>query len=490
MVSVAEKESEMIRILYTHNPWWITGSAPKELAHEFRRRDFYKLREQLDLKEITGIVGARRVGKTTLMYQLIENLLEHIEPKRVMYLKVDDPYISANIENVQQIFLLYSIHVLNEPLENLSEKVYIMLDEVQVLEDWELLLKRFYDLGYKIKFVISGSSSPQIVQRGAESLVGRFHPQLVCPLKFLEVLRYYKREKDPNRKYDNINWELRKALQESVNEGDPTTVFSAFERASLELAIEKDWILIRLNDYLIRGGYPAVVSSDDYYRSTEILRDHLDLTIYRDIIKTFNIRDPKSFESLFIILASECCQRHNYDNLSKEMGIKWDTVKDYVFYLTHSYLISESRYYSRNVRTQMKNDKKIYINDNGLRNSVLGLIDKNVISNTLQLGRLAENAVADHTKRLVYNLGQVVDSSIYYWYDRNGHEVDIILDIFGKPVPIEVKYRTSISTSELKGIKNFIKKYNSEVNIVVTRDTLEQDELTIRVPLWLFLLLC
>jgi hypothetical protein len=125
---------EIVRVLYTHNPWWQTGKVPRQLAPDFKRRDFYLLKEQMETKEITGIVGARRVGKTTLMYQLIEDLLESIPPKKILYVKVDDPYLSPTIESLRNIFDIYAINILSEPLET-TELIYVMLDEIQSVED-------------------------------------------------------------------------------------------------------------------------------------------------------------------------------------------------------------------------------------------------------------------------------------------------------------------------------------------------------------------
>lgn len=486
----SQNDAETIRLLYIHNPWWTTGEVPTSLAPAFRRRDFYKLRETITEKEITGIVGARRVGKTTLMYQLVQSLLEKVNPSNILFLKVDDTYLNVDEAKIRSIFDLYSINILQKPLENLDERVYILLDEIQSLDNWELFLKRWFDLGYNIKFVVSGSSSSQIMSDSQESLVGRFHPQIVCPMKFLETVRYHERATDPERRYDQINWRLRDALRASILNDDPGPLFEAFSKASIELARERDQLLIYLQDYLIKGGYPAIVTSDDLYKNAEMLRDYLSLTIYKDVVKTFRIRDPKSFEAVFGVIASECCHRLNYSSISRELGIKRDTLRDYLFYLKYSFLVSESRFYSRNLRTQMKKEKKIYVNDIGLRNSVLGLIDRSVLHNPQQMGILVENVVADHCKRLKFNIEQGSTSVINYWNDNRGHEVDIIMEIFRKPIPIEVKYREDIKKSELTGLYGFMEKYETPVNLVVTKNILKMDEKILYVPLWIYLFLC
>ncbi len=194
----ASSDTDILRILYQQNPWWTTGNVPPSLAPAFKRRDFHHLREGLEQKEITGILGARRVGKTTLMYQLIQDLLKTVEAPRIMFLKVDDYfYLKVDEESIKKIFELYTINILKTPLENLQAPIYIFLDEIQSLPNWGLFLKRWYDLSYKIKFTVSGSSSSTIRQGAIETLAGRIHTQIVCPMKYLEVVRF--KEQDRRR---------------------------------------------------------------------------------------------------------------------------------------------------------------------------------------------------------------------------------------------------------------------------------------------------
>ncbi len=486
----ASDDADIIRILNQHNPWWTIGKVPDFLAPSFRRRDFYFLKDTLDSKEIIGIIGARRVGKSTLMYQLIQHLLERIEPSRIIFLKIDDPYLEIDESGIKRIFELYSVHILKSTLDKLDQKIFIFLDEIQSLTNWGLFLKRWFDLGYKIKFVISGSSSAAIRQESMEILAGRFHPQIVCPMKFLEVVRYKENETDINRKYDAVNWGLRGALSSSIREVKPEFIYKAFSDANIQFAGERDQLLVYLQQYLMKGGYPEVVLTEDIYRIIDILRNYLDQTIYRDIVRTFLIRDPKSFESLFTVLAGECCQRLNYSSILRELGIRKETLRGYLFYLEYSFLITESKFYSKSRRSQEKKDKKIYINDIGLRNSVLGYLDPGIVRNTQQIGFIVENVVADHCRRLKFNMEHGLDSSIYYWNDKRGHEVDVVIELFQKPIPIEIKYQEDIARSELTGLYEFMEKYNSPLGFVVTKNTFKIEENIIYVPVWLFLFLC
>jgi len=91
-------ELEMLRIMNVYNPWWASRRVPSSKALPFKRRDFYKLLEELESPKVTAIVGARRVGKTTLMYQLIDHIVSETSPERVMYLSLDDPYLRVDVK--------------------------------------------------------------------------------------------------------------------------------------------------------------------------------------------------------------------------------------------------------------------------------------------------------------------------------------------------------------------------------------------------------
>ncbi|MFH2112486.1 MAG: AAA family ATPase [Candidatus Bathyarchaeota archaeon] len=480
-------DADLLRILRQHNPWWTTEKVPETLAPSHRRRDFHVLKESLNTKDILGLIGARRTGKSTLMYQLVQHLLERVDSSRVMFLKVDDYYLKVDEESIKRIFELYSTNILRTPLEKLDEPIYIFLDEIQSLPEWGDTMKQWLDFGYKIKFTVSSSSSVTLRRENTETLAGCFHPQIIRPMKYLEVVRF--KEKD-HEKYDEINRALTGALVASIRSGSPSLIYQAFNLLNQRLASERDQLLIYLQQYLMKGGYPELIETEDVYKVTNTLRDYLDQTIYRDIVKTFLIRDPRSFETLFTVLASECSRRLNYSTLIRELGIRKETLKDYLLYLEHSFLITEARFYTRSRRSQELKEKKIYINDVGLRNAVTGFLNPNIISLPEQMRLVTENVVADHCRRLKFELEHELDSTIFHWSDKKSNEVNIVVELFKKPIPIEVKYQERVSESELVGVHEFIERHEPPIGFVVTRNDLKLEGRLIFVPLWLFLFLC
>jgi predicted AAA+ superfamily ATPase len=485
------EDSELLRIMHTYNPWWDTGKVPPSKALEFKRRDYHKLLDTLEDRKITAIVGPRRVGKTTLMYQLIEHIVSKIGPARAMYVSLDDPYLKITAESLKDIFELYSKYVLKEPLPSVQEQVYLFLDEVQALPGWENVLKRWVDAGYNVKFFVSGSSSANILTGATESLVGRISPRIVMPMKFLEVVRFHMniREGAAESRFDKVNWQLRGSFQDAILKKDPTLFHGALEGGANVLAKDSERILLILQDYLIKGGYPEVVVTEDIYRSAENLRTYLNLTIYKDIVRTYKIRDPKAFEELIAILAKETSQRMNYSSLAGDLGLKRDTLKAYLYYLEATFLISESEFYSRSRVKRARREKKVYVNDPGIRNVAVSGLDEYLLRDTVELGMVAESVVADHCRRLKFDLEPSSDPRLFYW-KGNKYETDIVMELLRRPVAVEVKYAESVREKRLKGLNEFIREHEPPLSLVITKDRLELSGGIVYVPLWLFLLMC
>ena len=487
--SVANDETELLRILYVHNPWWTTGQVPEVKAPMFKRRGYYKLLESLEEPKISAVVGPRRVGKTTLMYQLIEHVIGQLGPEKAMYISLDDPYLKITIEMLQTVFDLYSKYVLKEPLSELNAPVYIFLDEVQSLVGWDLVLKRWFDLGYKAKFFVSGSSSVNILTGGAESLVGRLRPQIVLPMKFLETVRFQMKEGDFEQRFNRVNWRLRDALMEAIQKNDVTIFYSSLREKANFLAKDIDRLILFLQTYLLKGGYPEIVATEDLIRASETLRNYLQLTIYKDIVRTHKIRDPVAFEELIYILAKECCQRFNYSKLARTLVLRRETLRAYIYYLKSAFLVSESQYYSRSRMKRVRRERKFYIMDPGIRNIAVGALNDYLLRNPMELGLVAESVVANHCRRLKFNLEPATEMQTFYWKSQ-GYEVDVIVELLQKPVPIEVKYRDTIDDRNLKGLSEFSESHSPPFKIVVTKERLDLSGNTIFVPLWLFLLIC
>src|SRR3989344_4320236 len=174
-----------IERLSNMNHWWKLSNVKQEFIYSLKRNLFKDILNHLEIRQIIGIVGLRMVGKTTLFYEVIDYLIKkNINPKNIIYFSFDE--IDAKLED---LFKVYEENVIKKKIG--EEKIFVFLDEIQKLEDWQNKIKIYYDLyPNTIKFFISGSASIDILLKAKESLAGRifyFHLDLPSFEEFLEL---------------------------------------------------------------------------------------------------------------------------------------------------------------------------------------------------------------------------------------------------------------------------------------------------------------
>jgi len=476
-------EAEVLRIINEYNPWWAGKEIPKSSLGTFERKDIYYLKRELEVKQITSIIGPRRVGKTILLHQLIKHLLDQkIEPQRIFYLSVDENELKRAKAELSDILAVYSKFVAKKPLNELKEKHYIFLDEIQSVDRWSIILKNWYDLRYNIKFVISGSSSMALAKGSKESLLGRINTCILLPLKFSEILRYEK-------VFDTTDFlDTRRFFIHSIINNNPELLFSQFQNLLGKTASIQNEIEILLNRYLIVGGYPEFLElKDDYTRISKTMQEKIKSTFYKDIILFFKIRNPKILNELFLNLAVSSSQKINIANAAKDLDIKRPTLKTYLEHFLDIFLISKSEFYSKSRRVRTRKLKRIYVNDPGIRNSSIGHLDEMLIQDSKEVGLVMEGIVYDHLKRLKFILERGSETEVFYWEGKK--EVNFVIELKRKAIPIELKYQSEITNSDTVSLKEFISKFKSPFGILITKKMLKLEEKILFVPLWLFLLM-
>lgn len=181
---------ETLHYLQEVNEWWISGSVNPVLLQKLHREEFHELVEFLESERITAIIGPRRVGKTTLMYQLIDHLLDTgTKKEHILFASMDDPLVKMMTDPLKTIIDEYREKIVKKPIRDV-EKLYIFIDEIHFLADWNLWLKRYFDLKYNIKFIISSSIATHLLKYSRESLVGRISEIKILPLNFKEFIKF------------------------------------------------------------------------------------------------------------------------------------------------------------------------------------------------------------------------------------------------------------------------------------------------------------
>ncbi|KAB2947114.1 MAG: Archaeal ATPase [Candidatus Methanoperedens nitroreducens] len=443
------------RSIIERNPWWTSGSVPEELIGINRKEYIGKITERLKDQKILAILGIRRSGKSTLIYQSIKYLLDNgTDPKKIFYINADD-FEKPGRANLEEAL---DFCQQNNMVSLKDIKIYVFIDEIQNIRGWQQLLKKYYDLKYASKFIVSGSSSSLIYKNSSESLAGRISFIDVFPLTFREFLQFN-------------NLEVQKAELQ----------FKSLEQMYYRLSPKINEIAGFLSQYLNVGGFPEWFDIKNEETWFKILsEEYTSLLIYRDIVRIFRIRDPLLLESVFRFVSAHSSERFSYLGIAKQNDGDKETSKQYVFHLARSHLINLSDFYTKSKKASERKEKKIYFCDMGLKNSIGGRQD---------IGFDAETCVYLHCLKHVsgYPMGK-----IFYWLDKKKNETDIIMSYGSELIPVEVKYRSSIDDSDLKGILGFCHDFSVKNAYVVTKTLMEEREIdgvmVSFIPLWLFLL--
>jgi len=422
----------MKEILKRWNPWWVYDKVSKN-KKGIKRKELNNILKILKTKEIIALTGVRRSGKSTLIYQVIDNLLSKINSKNILYFNFDEPLKNKNINLIETVFNTFL------ELNNPKGRKYIFFDEIQNIPEWEKWLKKYYDLyGDKIKFLITGSNSTLLSDNLSKLLTGRLLTKKIFPLSFSEFLEF-----------NNIN--------------------------VTDLTLQKEEIKHHFSRYLNDGGFPEVVLEKDSEINNQRLKEYFDGILLRDIIKYQNIREIAKFTELVNYAMTNISSVFSYNKISKITNINIHTLKEYFHFLENAYLIFELKYFSYSVKESslIQKPRKIYCIDNGLRNAVSFQFSKDE-------GKLAENLVFIELKRKGHD--------IYYWKDKK--EVDFILKNKDQSLTtINVSYTNKIHEREIKALLNFKKEFKkTKKSIILTKDLEKKEHNIYFIPLWKWLL--
>jgi uncharacterized protein len=347
------------------------------------RRIYAELEQHLKKKQVTVILGMRRVGKSTA----VKYLLDKVKHANKIYLDCE------KIE-LQTLFNTPSYDTIINSLElsgiNFKKPAVIALDEIQLVKNLPSFIKYVYDT-YQVKFIVTGSSSYYLKNQFTESLSGRKLIYEMYPLSFDEFLSFKKIKITEVKKYSLIDfhqawYSKTKALYE---------------------------------EYLKYGGFPEVVLQKNSKDKIELLWDIINSYIDMDVKLLSDYSLSKDLFSLVKLLATRVGSKLDFSKLSSVAGIDRRKISDYIYLFENTYFIHLIKPYSKNIDKEISQQPKIYFADNGLLH-VLG--GENISS-----GQLFENAVATQLNTL-YKLN--------YYQKKNGQEIDFILN---EKIAVEVK---------------------------------------------------
>lgn len=385
----------------------------------YKRIIYNSIRKHLDKKEHTIIVGARQVGKTTLLKKLYKEIAGK---KQAYYLTFENPEILSAINQHPENIFRYARKPESEQPEN---RVFIFIDEVQYAANPSNLLKYLFDTcENRLKIVATGSSAFYIDRKFTDSLAGRKKIFHLKGLNFEEFLTF--------RNAGNLISELVEMRK--------TDAYRSVFYHELRYYFE---------EYLIFGGYPAVVLEKEIdekkYRLNELRNSYMK----KDILEA-NIQYDLKFFQLVALLSDSVGSLVNNNELANTLGINNKTVESYLHLLQKSYHIALIPPFYTNLRKEITKMPKVYFRDTGLRNSFINRFD--ALNNRNDKGQLIENYVFIRLAEL-YN-----DEYIRFWHLSGGQEVDFVINqavMSGKAYEVKYSSKTINRTKYQKFTDNY-----------------------------------
>ncbi|MDR0932314.1 MAG: ATP-binding protein [Victivallales bacterium] len=338
--------------------------------------------------KIAIVIGARQVGKTTLVS-------EALKERKTVILNFDIPF---DVVRFKAASVLPPI----DGMKSLDFPEVLVIDEAQRLPETAQIVKGWYDSKLPVKFVLLGSSSLNLLSQASESLTGRNRKIQLPPLTMSESLQAE-------------NW-YRQEYTLSVIEEHFALQFRVFLLKSM-----------------VFGSYPEVVTSDD---KIALLRELSGDYLWKDILQAGLVRTPDLLRRLLTLLAHQVGSEVSTNELSQQLGMSRVTIDRYLDLLEETFVIFRLPAYSTNPRKEIVKSKKIFFWDTGIRNALLNTFDLN--ENRPDIGSLFENyLISEIAKRNWLSLNPV---ELYFWRNKDRAEVDLVIKQGGSLQPYEIKW--------------------------------------------------
>ena len=366
----------------------------------FTRTIEKNIQENINTGKAIVVVGARQVGKTTLLYKILKD-------KDYLFLDADDPSTRSLLQSptTEQIRTF------------IGEYKYVFLDEAQRVPGIGLTLKIITDQFKGVQLFVSGSSSFDLRNELNETLTGRKWEYELFPISWEE--------------YENKIGFIKSEQQ--------------------------------LENRLLYGLYPEVINNQGKERET--LKNLVNSYLYRDILAFSDIRKPEVLEKLLQALALQMGSEVNYNELSQLVGINKITVQKYVDILEKGYIVFKLNSFSRNIRNEIKQNRKIYFYDNGIRNMIIG--NFNQLDLRLDKGALWENFLVSERRK--QNLYKDTFAKMYFWRTKQQQEVDYVEEKNGEIAGFEFKW----NKKNTKFPQSFLETYKAE-GLVIDRSNFRE----------------
>jgi len=426
-------------ILTIKNPWWQSKIAVPETPPT-ERDVVQEVENNLTTGRALLLIGPRQSGKTTAMLQVIRHLLTFVDPFTIVYAPMD------TLKDIS----IHDVITTHQELTAKTKKIYYFFDEIHYDRNWSVHLKTLVDARKEHYYCATGSSSTLLLKDATESGVGRFLFKSIFPLSFREYTSM-------TGVKPNLTFSLQNDIGQMLNK--EMLLLSELQR--LEPVFQR---------YLLMGGFPAQLSQTYDLSSwqSNLRQNYVSLTIYKDVLSRYEVRDPGILEDLLYLVSEKTSLPLSYDSIAESFHITLETARTYLNYLEAAGLLVTCEYFTKNVLKRARRNKKFYLIDPGF-NAALSY--ETTLSDALT-SKNVEAAVAVYVSSYLRRQTGLLHPPLFYWKEK--HEVDFIVQFAGKIIAIEVKYKKDIEENDLNGIREFMENFKLETGIVITKNIFER----------------
>lgn len=376
-----------------------------------------RLTEKLNSPKVTILLGARQVGKTTLIKYLLSS-------KKTFFLNLD-------IDVDKSRFLSAAALPPVQAMQTFGNPDFIVIDEAQRAVETGRIVKGWYDEGIKTKVVLLGSSSLNLINQTAESLTGRNEKIFLTPLIFQEIL-------------DTQSWVSSELTQDFLYEHFMPQIQSLLVQS------------------VVFGGYPERMRVSD---TEEFLLNLVSDYLLKDILQIGLVKTPDTVKRLLLLLAHQVGKEVSVNELARNLAVSRTTIERYLELLEQTFVIFTLPAFSTNPRKEISKSKKIFFWDTGIRNALLKEFSLNPLRS--DIGAVWENwVIAELYKQ---NMFAGNKSNFYFWRSRTKSEVDLVIKNGDALRAFEIKWKRAAIKSSV-----FTSYYSTPVELITSMRPLPQ----------------
>lgn len=373
----------------------------------FQRKLQREMEPYLQKPEMLVVTGMRRTGKTTLL----QVFYDQIKSNNKLFLDLENPLYQRYFEGVDFENVRFHLEMLGL---NFKEQAYLFLDEIQSVKNLPHVLKYLFD-HYRIKAILTGSSSFYLKHHFSESLVGRKYLFELFPLSFDEFLVFKGERLKPPKANTRVT----------------SVIFDTFSRF--------------YEEYLYFGGFPGVVLKETVEEKKLALKDIFSSYFQLEVMQFSDFRKTTVIRDLMLLLLERVGSKLDLQKLASELGISRPTLYDYLSFLEGTYFIHLIKPYSKSRDVEIRGAEKVYACDSGLLTHAVNLSE----------GALFENNIFQQLQ---------LKGEIHYFQKKNRAEIDFIVQ---RKTAFEIKLKAVLQ--DFTKLKKLAKNLGLQKSYLVSR---------------------